>query len=187
MTNCFSQICIDLQKFAGFELKHKLQKEKHIENLDAQASMQAYTSTYWSYPTSISIFSLISTKIILTAAHCVQNKKEFAPRKADEATWYLGKNDLSTISGEPNFVTSSVSQFIIHPKWDANSESFDADIAISVLVRVIEFNKYVNSICLWVSSSGIDDLVGKTGTVAGWGRTDLNSSKFKIIFMFTII
>lgn len=122
--------------------------------------------------------------MIITAAHCVQNKGEYAPRKADEATWYLGKNDLSTISGEPNFVTSSVSEFIIHPKWDPNSKNFDADIAISVLVRKIEFNKYVNSICLWSSSSGYNDLVGKPGIVAGWGKTDFNASKLESHFHY---
>lgn len=76
------------------------------------------------------------------------------------------------MNGEIGNYVSGVSEFIIHPDWNFSVESYDADIAIAVLSRTITFNKFVKPICLWTSTIGISDLIGKLGLVAGWGKTE---------------
>lgn len=84
----------------------------------------------------------------------------------------MGKNNLNTLNGEPGNIVSGVSEFIIHSEWNYNSESYDADIAIAVLSRTVVYNKFVKPICLWTSSIGYQDIIGKNGIVAGWGKTE---------------
>lgn len=117
----------------------------------------------------------MSTKLIVTAAHCIQNKKDFYRRKAEEASFYIGKLNLESLSGEQSYVVSGVTQFLIHPDWNFNDDRYDADIALAVLARTISFTKYVKPICLWTSSTSYEDLVGLKGTVAGWGRTEFKA------------
>jgi secreted trypsin-like serine protease len=119
--------------------------------------------------------SLISSKLVITAAHCVWCKKKYFARKAEEATFYLGKHNINLLSEQYN-VVSSVVKFVIHPDWNSNDDRYDADIAIAVLTRKISFNKFIIPICLWTSTSNTDDLVGKTGVIAGWGKTKVNAS-----------
>jgi secreted trypsin-like serine protease len=118
--------------------------------------------------------SLVSSKLVITAAHCVQSKQEYSARKAEEATFYLGKHNIELLS-EQNYIMSPVTQFAVHPDWDTNDDRYDADIAIAVLTRKISFNKFMIPICLWTSTSNTDDLVGKTGVIAGWGKTEINA------------
>lgn len=119
--------------------------------------------------------SLISTKLIVTAAHCISEKQSTVKRRADEATFYIGKHNLESLSGEKNYIISAVTKFVIHEDWNTQDDKYDADIAIVVLSRVVPFNKFIKPICLWTSSSNTDDLVGKTGMVAGWGKTEHNA------------
>lgn len=114
---------------------------------------------------------MISTKLIITAAHCVHNKKETAKRQADEASFYIGKHNLESISGEKHYIVSGVSQLIIHPEWNYADDRYDADIAIAVLIRTIIFTRYVKPICLWKTTNDYQDLIGRSGVVAGWGKS----------------
>lgn len=111
----------------------------------------------------------------MTAAHCINYKKDPTVRKADEASFYIGKHNLESLNGEKHYIISGVSQFILHPDWNFRDDRYDADIAIAVLYRTIIFTKFVKPICLWSQSSNYDDLVGKYGRVAGWGKTEFNA------------
>ena len=119
--------------------------------------------------------SLISTKIIVTAAHCIWPKRDSVQKKPEEASFYLGKFNLDSLHGEKNYIMSGVTQFIIHPQWNSNDDRYDADIAVVVLVRTISFNKFIKPICLWTFSSSYEDLIGKKGIVAGWGKTETSA------------
>lgn len=110
---------------------------------------------------------MISTKLIVTAAHCVRSKKESYTRKAEEATFYIGKHNLESLNGEQNYIVSGVTQLIVHPNWDPNDDKYDADIAVAVLLRKVPFSKFVKPICLWTATNSYQDLVGKKGIVAG--------------------
>lgn len=41
-----------------------------------------------------------------------------------------------------------VKEIIIHPHWRAFTDSYDADIAILVLKRFIEFTNFIQPVCL---------------------------------------
>jgi secreted trypsin-like serine protease len=118
--------------------------------------------------------SLVSSKIIVTAAHCVQNKRDSEKKKAEEATFYIGKYNLESFN-EPNYIQTGVTDLIVHSEWNINDNRFDADIAIAVLLRTIEFTKFVKPICLWTSTTSFVDLVGKKGIVVGWGKTEIKA------------
>lgn len=96
-------------------------------------------------------------------------------RKAEEASFYIGKQNLESLNGEQNFIVSSVTQLVIHPDWDFNDDQYDADIAIAILRRTVLFSRFVKPVCLWTTSTSYEDLIGKRGIVAGWGRTEFNS------------
>lgn len=118
---------------------------------------------------------MISTKLIVTAAHCVQEKNEERLRKAEEATFYLGIHNIMQATSEQNYIMTGVTQLIVHPDWNAFDEKYDADIAIAVLLRTIEFTKFVRPVCLWTSTQSYEDLIGKSGYIAGWGKTEFSA------------
>jgi hypothetical protein len=83
----------------------------------------------------------------------------------------LGKHDLSNYNedGAKNF---SVHSIVLHPEWQWNAKlnsSFHADISIVVLNEKVEFNSYIQPVCLPPQSSA--DLVGE-GTISGWGQSN---------------
>lgn len=126
--------------------------------------------------------SLISTKLIVTAAHCIQNKGESSGRNADEALFYIGKHNLESLSSERNYIMTGVKQFIIHPDWDQTDDRYDADIAIAVLLRTIPFSKFIKPICLWTETTSYDDIIGQKGVVVGRLTVPKSWRLFKILY-----
>ncbi len=64
-----------------------------------------------------------------------------------------------------------VDKIIIHP--DFNADDLKNDIAIIRLSTDVSFNIHIHPICLWKSSkTNLSEVVGKHGTVIGWGRTE---------------
>lgn len=124
--------------------------------------------------------SLISHKIILTAAHCVKYNFESTPRRPEDSTFFLGRHNLNAnFNSERGFVFARVTQFIIHPDWrKENDQKFDADISIAVLEKEFRFTAYIQPICLWTQTTSYEDLVGRNGIVAGWGKTELIAEAF---------
>lgn len=115
--------------------------------------------------------SLITTKLIVTAAHCVQSKFESQPKRAEDSNFVLGKYNLASLT-ETNTQSKGVSQLIIHPDWRSNDESYDADITMVVLSGPVTFTKFVKPICLWTKTTSYADIIGQKGVVAGWGKTE---------------
>lgn len=116
--------------------------------------------------------SLISRKLVITAAHCIQEPGESETRKPELSTFYLGKNNIESLFGEAHYVASIAVQFLMHPLWNKGDKLFEHDIATVVLIREIEFNQFVLPICIHKSSNSYTDVIGKTGLVAGWGKTE---------------
>jgi secreted trypsin-like serine protease len=118
---------------------------------------------------------LISTKLIVTAAHCIQNKKEDYQRKVEHATFYIGKHNLDSLTSEKNFIAAGVEKFMIHPDWNYEDDRYDADLAMVVLTRSVEFSKFIQPICLWTNTNSNNDFIEKAGLVAGWGKTEFDA------------
>jgi hypothetical protein len=55
----------------------------------------------------------------------------------------------------------------MHPDYDAQSEIYDADLAVAVLLRSIIFTNFIQPICIWTATSNFNDIVNQKGIVAG--------------------
>lgn len=116
---------------------------------------------------------MVSTKVVVTAANCVQNKLETESRKSDRSFFLLGK--LKLLVEDKNFVLTGVEQLEMHPDWDPNDERYDADLAVAILTRTIPVSKFIKPICLWAPTISYDDLIGVDGVIAGWGETEIEA------------
>ncbi|KAG5681575.1 hypothetical protein PVAND_010994 [Polypedilum vanderplanki] len=126
--------------------------------------------------------TLVSTKIVITAAHCVQDKQTVEIRKASDSTFYIGKYSLNALN-EVGYIDSGVTSFHINPQWNPNDRRYDGDLAIAVLSRTVEFADNIRPICIWPQSNSHTDLVGKRGLIAGWGITETGSLSEKPMFL----
>lgn len=85
--------------------------------------------------------TLISSRIVISAAHCFQLfKKRFT---ANEVLVFLGRHNLKNWNEEGS-IAAPVDDIFIHPDYNEHLSSYDADIAVVVLkneVRYISFSK----------------------------------------------
>ena len=100
--------------------------------------------------------SLLSSRTVLTAAHC--------ERDVDNFLVLVGEYDLSHPTGE--YVRASA--WINHPDWD--SATYDNDFAIIQLDTPVMFTDTVRPICLPDVASDGDEYDSVISTVTGWGR-----------------
>ncbi|KAL6476705.1 hypothetical protein MHYP_G00152040 [Metynnis hypsauchen] len=102
--------------------------------------------------------SLINSNWVLTAAHC------FPSSDASQVTVYLGMQALS--SSNPNSVSRSVSQVIVHPNY--SSSAHDNDLALLQLNSSVTFTNYITPVCL--AAAGSTFFNGTLTWVTGWGN-----------------
>lgn len=120
--------------------------------------------------------SLISSKIVVTAAHCIKGKgSSSAQHIPKNSLFYLGKIDLDSSTDDTYQTNSVASEFHIHPEWNPNDPKYGGDIAIAVLMTIINFNRYVKPICIWRDTRSSLDIHGQYGLVAGWGKTEFDA------------
>ncbi|XP_066260179.1 uncharacterized protein [Euwallacea similis] len=101
--------------------------------------------------------SLISTRYVLTAAHCTEG--------AVSIDVILGAYNISDSTETTRQRQRSV-DYTNHPDWDRGS--LTNDIAIIKLNTAVQVNDYIQTIAL---TSGDDTFAGYEGTVTGWGVT----------------
>jgi len=97
--------------------------------------------------------TLLSSKTILTAAHCRVSVSQFKV--------HVGEHDLSKADGEQKIRASS---FTRHPQYNGNT--VDNDFAIIQLSRDVTFSNTIMPVCLPNSNTNYDSRVS---TVTGWG------------------
>ncbi|XP_065087116.1 melanization protease 1-like [Ochlerotatus camptorhynchus] len=134
--------------------------------------------------------SLINTKYVITAAHCVANVtvKELTIRLGE---WDLGNNpDCEEDDDQdcnPDVVNATISKIIIHPRY-GNQRN---DIALLRLTEALpdNYTTHILPICL-PSSAELrqNSFSDKNVSVVGWGQTEMASrSQLKMYAKLIII
>lgn len=101
--------------------------------------------------------SVLNTKWIVTAAHCVEKVKPFNIKVG------LGVHDLR----DQNFQIFNVTNIIIHPYYNGKRDFYKHDIALIKLNQSIPLNKRINPICVPLEDMKTPDNL----FAAGWGKT----------------
>lgn len=84
--------------------------------------------------------TLISSKTVITAAHCIHTATK--NYRAHEVVLYLGRYSLIDWS-EVGSIATNVKEIFIHTDYKRQRESFDADIAILIMTKRVDFNEFV--------------------------------------------
>ncbi|XP_070505116.1 uncharacterized protein [Chironomus tepperi] len=113
--------------------------------------------------------SIVSNKTIVTAAHCFRGKSSSHLYNAGNIIVLVGAHNLSETI-EIGRLTVAVRKIIIHPDWNINIKSFDADIALVELDEYLNFSNYIQPICLMNPGSDMESI--KKGIVAGYGKSE---------------
>ncbi|XP_044742841.1 serine proteinase stubble-like [Chrysoperla carnea] len=100
--------------------------------------------------------SLISDRVVLTAAHCLDGNPNFVR---------LGELDFSTNEEKSSPVDIKIERKIQHP--DYRQGVVYNDIGLIILEQPVIFNKYIRPICL--PSITDNDYTGEVLYLAGWG------------------
>ncbi|XP_046748443.1 trypsin-1-like [Diprion similis] len=116
--------------------------------------------------------SLISSRWILTAAHCI-----------DGLTTSLLKVRVgSTHRSSGGTLITSISSIIIHEYYD--EDSYDYDVGLIQLTSTLALTTTVATVSLPSSSYTID--IGTQCTVAGWGKTSYGGTLSETLLYLTV-
>ena len=113
----------------------------------------------------------LSDNHVVTAAHCIHPKSTARPKKAENAFFYIGKNDLLSDS-EKGSKKVGAQKFLIHPDWKVAETDFDADIAMVVLDQFVRYSEFIRPICLWTGDTDVRFIENEVGTLVGWGEIE---------------
>lgn len=114
--------------------------------------------------------SLIDSRRILTAAHCVHDRNN-QKIPASDIRVYLGVQ--SRYEADRTVVANKVSHYEVG-KFYPSIHGFD--IALLVLEKPVKFTRTVSPICISAFDSDFD-LENKRLTVAGWGVSHLQQDR----------
>ncbi|XP_017081795.1 serine protease 7 [Drosophila eugracilis] len=119
--------------------------------------------------------SLINSRYVLTAAHCVIGDVEKAVGRL--TTVRLGEydtsKDIDCVDGICNLpvIEMGIEQATVHPQYDPNDRNRVHDIALLRLDRPVTLNEYIQPVCLPLVSTRMAINIGELLVVSGWGRT----------------
>ncbi|XP_046599054.1 transmembrane protease serine 9 [Neodiprion lecontei] len=116
--------------------------------------------------------SLISSRWILTAAHCIDGL----------TTSLLNVRAGSTYRSSGGTLITSISSVIIHEYYD--EDSYDYDVGLMQLTSALALSTTVATVTLPSSSYTID--IGTQCTVAGWGKTSYGGTLSETLLYLTV-
>ena len=114
--------------------------------------------------------SIISTKTIITAAHCLYEDQDLL--SLDRISIIVSDHDTSK-PRDGDFVVQACST-TPHPDFDVMDQSRDYDIGFITLCKELTWSKFVSPICLPDKNY---DYEAREAIVAGWGFEKLNDPK----------
>uniref|UniRef100_U5EYM3 Putative trypsin-like serine protease n=1 Tax=Corethrella appendiculata TaxID=1370023 RepID=U5EYM3_9DIPT len=114
--------------------------------------------------------TLLSDKIVLTAAHCLYDGNNILSESSVQVK--LGKYRLRV--NDAYEITRGVSKLFIHEEY--NVSTYRHDIALLQLNESSVFNDYIQPACLWdVDPQTSNSVIGTDGFVNGWGYIENNT------------
>ncbi|CAK1550568.1 unnamed protein product [Leptosia nina] len=123
---------------------------------------------------------LISSRYVLTAAHCVNGSD--IPRTWKLTEVRLGEwntsSEIDCLNDDCNLppVNVPIEKTIVHEGYNAKDGHQQNDIALIRLARNVQFTEFVKPICLPVEENlRKQKYTGWDMTVAGWGKTETKS------------
>ena len=119
--------------------------------------------------------TLLSSKHVLSAAHCTC-KKDTWPNRPVKCTEWLEPSEINVVVAEHYQYEDSdgtgheISKYNNHPNYDYNTD--DYDFSMLHLTEPVNLGDQAIQACLPDLRFSGDKLVGKLLTVSGWGRID---------------
>ncbi|KAL7013251.1 hypothetical protein ACKWTF_015299 [Chironomus riparius] len=113
--------------------------------------------------------TLISSRKVVTAAHCMQEKKSPSRLQASNLIVVFGTHDLNN-PYEIGRAFHAVYSINVHPDWNTLTQSYDADIAVLVLEKDVTFSENVQPICMPIPNSKVTTI--SSGSVIGYGKSE---------------
>uniref|UniRef100_A0A182IM80 Peptidase S1 domain-containing protein n=1 Tax=Anopheles atroparvus TaxID=41427 RepID=A0A182IM80_ANOAO len=110
--------------------------------------------------------SIIDRNTILTAAHCLYDHRGLI--KLDQLSVQVGRNQLSEASLRSQ--EHAPQELIVHPGFKHGSVA--NDIGLIKLATEITMTNYIQPVCIWNMDANQELIVGKNGTVVGFGLTE---------------
>jgi secreted trypsin-like serine protease len=123
--------------------------------------------------------TLISERIILTAAHCVTDYEGKVLSKSNY-TLAVGKyyRSYSDPRDTPQAQFSEVDDIFVPVQYKGMVQNYFGDIAIMVSKRIFQFSQTVQPVCLDWTKTYLDDFLKSDtkglGHISGWGFTEEN-------------
>ena len=114
--------------------------------------------------------SLISSKAVVTAAHCIVDKNNELRDKSNYKLLF-GAVDLKNLQGTE--AIRDVKNMIVHPDYQT-VPMLKEDIALIIIKGNLQFTDKISPICLFQSYTPITNQVDQQFTVLGFG-SDANS------------
>lgn len=112
--------------------------------------------------------TLIMSKRVLTAAHCIHEKYQIRRLNSNEVEVQLGRFNLNVI--ETRSKSFQPTKIIVHPDWNPMNDRYDADLALLISASSME-TSFIFPICLPSEGEIISD-ENVEGTVVGWGFSE---------------
>uniref|UniRef100_A0A6E8W4E5 Peptidase S1 domain-containing protein n=1 Tax=Anopheles coluzzii TaxID=1518534 RepID=A0A6E8W4E5_ANOCL len=110
--------------------------------------------------------SIIDEDTILTSGHCVTvGSRAISPEQLSIEVGRIRLHERTEYTQ-----THGVRQVIVHPGF--NVRRFKHDIALIKLASNITMTPHVQPVCLWTMDNNQELIVGKNGTVLGFGLTE---------------
>ncbi|XP_055848592.1 serine protease 7-like [Episyrphus balteatus] len=115
--------------------------------------------------------SIINSRYIITAAHCIVEKPNInSIRLGEYDTENNGIDCIGTDCADP-VLNVFIESIIIHPNYNIKSRHRHNDIALIRVKDEIQYTSFISPVCMpWVLKLNPSE-VGKNLVVAGWGRT----------------
>ncbi|XP_050667416.1 serine protease gd-like [Leptidea sinapis] len=112
--------------------------------------------------------TLVSNQHVITAAHCMHGKATITSKR--DIVVKVGVFNLEDWGDDDITVTRKLSFATVHESY--NASNLANDILVMTLDRTVRFNENIKPACLWTGNPDLNQIVGKTGVVTGWGATE---------------